>query len=296
MLLREKVLLIVNPAAGKMQAKSAMLDVLSKLNELGAEVTVLTTESRGQATEYAREYASRFSRIICCGGDGTLNEVVNGLLETDASVRLGYIPAGSTNDFASGLGLSKDLVKSAEAAYSGNVRKLDIGSFNGRKFVYVASFGLFSAASYSASQSIKNILGHTAYVLKGAEELARIQEYTVKVNVDGETIEGPFIHGSICNAMSIGGILKVDPSMVDLSDGKFEIMLVKPLKKPDSLARLINVVRTHKPDPEVMEFRHGSHITVEFEEPQPWSLDGEREEGTRLVEIQNLHQAIDLVC
>ncbi len=290
---REKVLLIVNPAAGQLHAKTGLMDILCRMNKLGAEVTVYTTGARGDARRMAAEGASRYDRIICCGGDGTLNETVNGIMEAaeaglEKPVKLGYIPAGSTNDFAAGLGLPKNLGKAAAAAMTGTERLLDVGSFNKRKFVYVASFGLFSATSYQVDQSLKNVIGHMAYVFAGMQELGNIREYSAKIIADGKDYSGDYIYGSISNATSIGGILKMDPKNVDLSDGKFEVMLIHPLDTADELARVASSVISQKPDPTVMEFFHASEIEIEFEDKVSWSLDGEEEKGGRKAHIRNL--------
>ena len=202
---RMKVLLIVNPAAGQLKAKTGLMDIVKRMNALGCLVTVVTTQRRAQASELVKELRGDYDRLVCCGGDGTLNEVISGLMQTEGKKELGYIPAGTTNDFAAGLGLAKNLGKAAEAAVCGLPHELDLGSFNGRYFSYVASFGMFSASSYSAPQTVKNIFGHAAYVMEGMKELLNIKTYPVRLEADGRTIEGEYIYGSISNATSIGG-------------------------------------------------------------------------------------------
>lgn len=292
---RMKVLLIVNPAAGQLKAKTGLMDIVKRMNALGCLVTVVTTQRRAQASELVKELRGDYDRLVCCGGDGTLNEVISGLMQTEGKKELGYIPAGTTNDFAAGLGLAKDLGKAAEAAVCGLPHELDLGSFNGRYFSYVASFGMFSASSYSAPQAVKNIFGHAAYVMEGMKELLNIKTYPVRVEADGQTIEGEYIYGSISNATSIGGIVKLDPKLVDLRDGKFEVVLIKPLKSADSLTRLAMSLTSKHYDPEVMDFFQASEIRMTLPEQQPWSLDGEYEEGVKEADIRSLPHAIRMI-
>lgn len=292
---RMKVLLIVNPAAGQLKAKTGLMDIVRRMNALGCLVTVVTTQRRSQASELVRELAADYDRLVCCGGDGTLNEVIAGLMQTEGPKELGYIPAGTTNDFAAGLGLSKDLGKAAEAAVCGLAHELDLGSFNGRYFSYVASFGMFSASSYSAPQAVKNIFGHAAYVMEGLKELVNIKTYPVRLEADGRELEGEYIYGSVSNATSIGGIVKLDPKLVDLRDGKFEVCLIKPPKSADSLTRLAMSLTSKHYDPEVMDFFQAREIRMELSEEQPWSLDGEYEEGVRQAEIKSLPRAIRMI-
>ncbi len=292
---RMKVLLIVNPAAGQLKAKTGLMDIVKRMNALGCLVTVVTTQRRAQASELVKELRGDYDRLVCCGGDGTLNEVISGLMQTEGKKELGYIPAGTTNDFAAGLGLAKNLGKAAEAAVCGLPHELDLGSFNGRYFSYVASFGMFSASSYSAPQTVKNIFGHAAYVMEGMKELLNIKTYPVRLEADGRTIEGEYIYGSISNATSIGGIVKLDPKLVDLQDGKFEVVLIKPLKSADSLTRLAMSLTSKHYDPEVMDFFQASELHLILPEQQPWSLDGEYEEGVKEADIWSLPHAIRMI-
>lgn len=292
---RTKVLLVVNPASGQLKTKTGLMDIVRRMNSLGCLVTVVTTQRRAEATEIVREFADQYDRLICCGGDGTLNEVIAGLMETDRPKELGYIPAGTTNDFAASLGLARDMAKAAEAAVCGTEHELDLGLFNHRYFTYVASFGIFSATSYSAPQAVKNIFGHAAYVMEGLKELVNIQTYPVHLEADGKSWDGEYIYGSISNATSIGGIVRLDPQLVDLQDGKFEVVLIKPLKSADALHRLMVSLASKKYDPEVMEFFQANEIRMELPEAQDWSLDGEYEPGKTLAEVKSLPRAICLI-
>ena len=298
-----KVLFIVNPTAGQLRAKAGLMGILDAFVKNGLEPTVLVTQERGDARNWAYQAArgeiGPFERIIVCGGDGTLSEAVNGVMqgtpEGSRPIPLGYIPAGSTNDFAYGLGLPRDLSEAAEKAAAGEPRPLDIGHFNDRCFTYVASFGLFSEASYATGQTAKNLFGHLAYLVEGAKELTRIRKYHVKMTADGETIEGDYIYGSISNALSVGGILKMDPRTVDLSDGKLEILLLKPFKSVDDVTAVLKVLATHNMKGNGIVYRQASEITVEMPNPENWSLDGEKCEAGRISEIRNVPGALEFV-
>lgn len=291
----KKVLLVVNPAAGQLKTKTGLMDIVRRMNSLGCLVTVVTTQRRAQASEIVKDLMGQYDRLVCCGGDGTLNEVISGLMQTEEPKELGYIPAGTTNDFAASLGISKDLAKAAEAAVCGTVHELDLGRFNDRYFTYVASFGVFSATSYSAPQSVKNLFGHAAYVMEGLKELVNIQTYPVRIEADGRKWDGEYIYGSISNATSIGGIVRLDPQLVDLQDGKFEVVLIKPLKSADALHRLMFSLASKKYDPEVMEFFQADAVHMELPDAQDWSLDGEYEPGAASVEVKSLPRAIRMI-
>lgn len=181
--------------------------------------TVLTTTKRGDGRLYAQMYAPQVDLITCIGGDGTFNEVVSGLVHSGVKVPIGYIPAGSTNDFANSLHLSKNIVQAARDIVLGNPVAFDIGSFNGRGFSYVASFGAFTKASYETPQNVKNALGHLAYILEGINQYSPIRAEHMVIEADGMTYEDDYIFGAISNSTSIAGILTLKPELVDMSDG-----------------------------------------------------------------------------
>ena len=236
--MKKRLLLIINPVAGKMQGRAAVFPLCDGFCRKGYEVTVFITAARGDAECVAAEKAGQHDLVVCCGGDGTLCEVINGLLRCERQVPLGYVPLGSTNDFASSLGLPRKYPQAVEAIAGGDEMKLDVGCFGGnRHFSYIASFGAFTAASYRAPQATKNAFGHFAYVLEGVKELAAIQPYTVRLETDEKTVEGQFLFGAVCNSTSVGGLVKLDPSQVDMSDGLFEIVLVRPPKNAADLGK-----------------------------------------------------------
>ena len=291
----KKMLLILNPCAGTRKANRVLTDIIAQFNRAGYDVSAYVTAAPGEAKELIAERSEGLDLIVCCGGDGTFNETVSGVLQAGVNTPIGYIPAGSTNDFASSLGLRTNPVEAAKNIAQGTLTAYDVGSFGGRIFTYVASFGAFTKASYATPQSIKNALGHTAYVLSGISELSQIKNIHAKFVIDGEEIEGDYLFGAICNSTSIGGIAKLDPSQVDMSDGLFEVMLVRAPKDLGEIAECIAAVQKQQYNCRMITFRNASHVTVTTQEGINWTLDGEMEPYHEKVEVQNLHLAIQLV-
>ena len=291
----KKMLFVINPNAGRRKGRRYLADMIDVFNRAGYQVDVHTTACQGDGENAVAQRAAGMDLVVCCGGDGTFNETVSGLLKSGANVPVGYIPAGSTNDFANTLGLNKKLVKAAKQIVSGEPMDIDIGKFGDRYFTYVASFGAFTHASYATSQSVKNALGHTAYLLKGITELSQIKKVRVKLTLDDEVIEDDFIFGAICNSTSVGGVLKLDPSLVDMADGKFEIMLVHRPRSLGEITKCLRALRKKKYDCKMITFRSASHVTVTAPESMPWSLDGEKAEGQATIEVSNLYHGIKLM-
>ena len=240
-------------------------------------------------------YSKEVDLVVCCGGDGTFNETVNGIMQCGIHVPIGYIPAGSTNDFAASLKLPTQPIKAARAILEGKPVRYDIGQFGSRYFSYVASFGAFTKASYATPQSVKNTLGHTAYILEGIQELSQIRPIHVKLELDEEVIEDNFLFGAISNSTSVGGILTLDPQQVDMQDGKFEILLVRAPRKMGEISECIQALSTQRYNCQMITFRSTSHVRVTADENMVWTLDGERAEGASILDIYNLKQAIRLM-
>lgn len=289
----KKLLFIVNPRAGRARSSASLFEAVAHFCDAGYLVAVRQTGARGDATNFVREEGADYDRIVCFGGDGTLNEVVTGLMELPEPPPLGYLPGGSTNDFAASLHLPSEILAAARVATGVNVQKLDIGSFNGRPFVYVASFGAFTRASYSAPQSIKNELGHLAYILQGVKDISTLRPYRATITADGEVFDGRFLFGAITNATSVGGLVKLQEDEVVLDDGRFEMLLVPNPKSAMELQALIRSLLLQEfSSGEGIIFRHVSHIVLETPEAFPWALDGEYGIGAQRIEIQNLHQRL----
>ena len=291
----KKMLFIMNPYSGMRRASRYLADIIALFNRNGYEVVTHMTGCQGEAIDVVARTAEKVDLVVCCGGDGTFNETITGLLKSGVDIPIGYIPAGSTNDFAASMKLSTNVMEAARDIVEGTPIAYDIGKFGNRYFSYVASFGAFTKVSYATPQSIKNALGHTAYVLEGITELSQIHKEHVRMELDGEIVEDDFIFGAISNSTSVGGVLNLDPSKVDMSDGKLEVLLVRVPRDLVELAECIKAVQSQQYDCSVITFRSAEKIKVFSNPLMPWTLDGEREEGHIHVDVENVHLAIRLI-
>lgn len=291
----KKVLIILNPCAGTKQANKFFVEIIQAFCEAGFEPVVRTTLGAGDGTVIARESASRFDLVVCIGGDGTFNEVIAGVLESGARTPIGYIPAGSTNDFACSIGLSKDVVQAARDIAHGRARTLDVGCFNGRYFSYVASFGAFTQASYEAPQSIKNMLGHMAYILEGIKDIPSIRPMKVWLKMEQGVYGGEYIFGAVCNSTSVGGILTLSDDLVDMNDGKFEVLLIKSPSNILELNQILLALTTQNFNSPMISFFSSSRLEITADPDMPWTLDGEYQEGSETIVIENIRDAIQLM-
>ena len=291
----KKLFLIINPNAGTRQGRRFLPDIVSIFNRAGYLCTVYVTEKRGDAVDFARVHSGKADVVVACGGDGTLNEVITGLQLGGHKTALGYIPCGSTNDFANGLGLSTAPLIAAEAIVSGQPHQLDVGLFMpDRYFSYTASFGAFTSVSWSTPQNVKNVLGHVAYILEGIRSMADIRPIHMRIMADGQLYEEDFIFGAVCNSTSLGGVLKLDDSDVDMNDGRFEALLIPFPADLLVLNRILTALRTHHYEDESLHFLRASSFFFEGD-PVTWTLDGEAAEGSARTEIRNIHNAITLI-
>ena len=291
----KKMLFIMNPYSGMRRAARYLADIIALFNRNGYEVITHMTGAQGEAIDVVEQTAARVDLVVCCGGDGTFNETITGLLRSGVDIPVGYIPAGSTNDFATSMKLSTNVMQAARDIVEGQPIAYDIGKFGNRYFSYVASFGAFTRASYATPQSIKNALGHTAYVLEGITELSQIRKEHVRMELDGEVVEDDFIFGAISNSTSVGGVLNLDPSLVDMADGKLEVLLIRVPRDLVELAECIKAVQSQQYNCSVITFRSAEKIKVHSNPLMPWTLDGEREDGHIHVDVENVHLAIRLI-
>lgn len=292
----KKLLFIMNPFAGTKKANRYLPDIISIFNRAGYDVLTYMTAAPGDCTTAVEQKAAGMDLIVCAGGDGTFNETVTGLLRSGLDIPLGYIPAGSTNDFAASLKLPTNILDAARLIVEGDTIEYDVGAFGNRYFTYVASFGAFTRASYATPQSVKNALGHTAYLLSGIQELSQIRKTHVRFDLDdGSVVEDDFIFGAISNSTSIGGLLTLDPKQVDLRDGKFELFLVRAPRDLLELSECVKALTEQKYNCKVITFCSSSKITITAPTDMNWTLDGELEAGRGQVVINNLHHAIRLM-
>jgi len=291
----KKVLFVMNPFSGQKRANRYLPEIIQMFNQAGYEVTAHITSGHGDATIAVERQAPGKDLVVCCGGDGTLNETVTGLLNIGADIPIGYIPAGTTNDFASSLKLSGNILQAAQDILLGEPVMYDVGKFNGRYFSYVASFGAFTKSSYIVPQNIKNALGHAAYVLGGISELSQIRKEHLRLELDGQVVEDDFVFGAICNSTSIGGILTLNSKQVDMSDGLFEVLLVRTPRNLTELTECIQALQSQTYNCATLTFRSAKTIKIYADPGMNWTLDGEKEDGHREITVENLHHAIRLV-
>lgn len=290
------MLLLVNPCSGQKKAKKHLCDVVDIFNRAGYKVFTHITACSGDGERAVMEYAGEVDRIVCCGGDGTFNETVSGVLKSGTDVPIGYIPAGSTNDFATSLKLSNDLMQAARDAAVGTALRLDVGRFGDRYFSYVASFGAFTRTSFTTPQSMKNILGHAAYVLSGIQELSQLRSHRLRFELqDGQVVEDNFIFGAISNSTSVGGVLTLAPEQVDMTDGMFELLLIRTPKDLFELGECVRALQQKDYSCSMLTFLKTDAVTVFPPEDMSWTLDGEQEQGHRQVSVRCLHHAIQVI-
>ncbi len=293
---QKKLLLIVNPCSGRAKMHSELLKVVEIFSSADYTITVYPTKSKGDATDYIINYVdSNYDLIVVCGGDGTLNEVITGVMKKNIKTPLGYIPSGTLNEWSSGLKISRNIGKAAKDITFGNKIPLDIGKFGDNFFSYTASFGAFTSASYSAPQKVKNVLGQAAYFFEGLKSLANINATHLKLTHDNGTIEGDFLFGAISNSLSVGGVVKYNKIAVELNDGLFEGLLIRKPSNVLKLQPLIDGILTQRFDREGMEFFKTSKVVIESDENIPWTLDGEFAQTNGKLKIENIHDAITFI-
>lgn len=292
--MEKKLFFVFNPKAGKGKIKTALMDIVDIFNKGGYEVVIRATQCPKDAYEMTRKYADKVDLVVCSGGDGTLDEVVAGLVETGSKVPVGYIPAGSTNDFAGSLFIPKNMVAAAEMIMEENVYRCDIGKFNKQTFTYIAAFGLFTDVAYETDQDLKNILGHLAYLLEGVKRLFDIQSYHMKVTTEDEIFEDDFMYGMITNSRSVGGFKNLTGKNVDMNDGLFEVTLITTPKNPMDMQEIIAGLMSGKDNSDLIYTFKTSRIRIQSDEAVAWTLDGEYGGDHKEVEIRNLHRALNL--
>jgi len=293
--LEQKALFIINPHSGKGLIKNSLLGIVDILVKAGYEVTVYPTQWRGDACRAMRERDKSYSIIICSGGDGTLDEIVTGMIQSGFKTTIGYIPAGSTNDFANSLKISSTMKQAAETVVHGTVFSCDVGRFNEDVFVYIAAFGLFTEVSYGTPQEMKNMLGH---------HLQNVKSYWLKVtsvSENGETkiIEDDFIFGMITNSYSVGGFKSIAGNVfkgkISLNDGLFEVTLIKMPKNPMELNSILAALAIQNIDTEYMYSFKSGKLIIESQEEVAWTLDGEFGGKHKLVTLTDDMQAMDIM-
>ena len=296
----KKLLFVYNPRAGKEMLKPRLSDVLDIFVKAGYEVTVHPTQAYRDAYYQIKEYeVGKYDLIACSGGDGTIDEVATGMMKRREMgkdvVPVGYIPAGTTNDFAKSLHIPRKPLAAADNAVKGVPFPCDIGKFNDSVFVYIAAFGIFTDVSYETDQAVKNVLGHMAYILEGAKRIFNIPSYKIKVEHDGEVIEDEFIFGMVTNSRSVGGFSNMVGKNIVFDDGLFEVTLIKTPKNPIAWQEIIAALLIEQVDTKHMYTFKTKKITFDSVEEIPWTLDGEFGGEQDYVEIENVQKAMEIM-
>ena len=293
--MRRKMLFIYNPRAGRGMIRSSLSYILEEFNNHNIDITIRPTTQAGDATNITRKYGQEYDMIVCSGGDGTLDEVVTGMMRGKFKMPVGYIPAGSTNDFASSLGIPTQMRQAAASIAKGSVFSCDVGRLNKDEyFIYVAAFGVFTEVAYKTSQDMKNMLGHLAYLLEGMKALSTLKSWKIKYSSKEASGEGDFLYGMITNSNSVGGFKGITGGDVTLNDGLFEVTLIR---MPDNIIdwpMILSALTTGASHEKIVSFKT-SKLTIECEEELPWTTDGEYGGSYSKVIVRNIPEALPII-
>ncbi len=295
--MNKKLMLIINPAAGRGAYRTNLADALQLLDRGGCRTTLFFTSGRGDATRYAAEHGGEYDVVACIGGDGTLSEVLTGLMQLEKRPLLGYIPMGTSNDVATTLDLPKnDCVGAAKRILEGAPHPFDVGGFGDEGyFAYIAAFGAFTEVSYATPQNQKRALGHLAYVLQGMAQLPKIEAYRARIEYDGGVAEGRFLYGSMSNSTSVAGIVRLKDEMVSLGDGESELVLVREPAAIDGFGAIVASVLSQNFDCDDLLVLHTKKAVFHFEKPVAWTRDGEDGGLHRTLELRNYPAPVQLI-
>ena len=292
---KKRLLLIINPVSGKRAILRQISDVIMVFQNEGFTCTVLITQKPGDAQRFTEMYAATHDMIVVAGGDGTLNQAVSGLAVLGISMPLGYIPCGSTNDFARTMDLSSNILNAAKGIAAGRPTELDIGRFGTEYFTYVAAFGMFTDTPYTTSQYAKNVIGHAAYVIDGIINIGKYKTVNMRITADGELFQGDYIFGAVCNSTSVAGVLTLPNDTVSMRDGLFELLLIQAPDDPVELTYILNGLVRQDYSSEYITFKQCSEILIENPEHAEFSLDGERSQVYDRIQVTMMPRFLKLV-
>ncbi|MBD5520083.1 MAG: YegS/Rv2252/BmrU family lipid kinase [Lachnospiraceae bacterium] len=290
----KSMLFVYNPRAGKAQIRSNLLDIIDIFVKAGYEVTAYPTQEPGDAIKAVKERRDGYDIVVCSGGDGTLDEVVTGMMQCEEKLPIGYVPAGSTNDFANSLKIPRSMIKAADVVVNGKMFSCDIGAFNNDSFIYVAAFGIFTDVSYETKQDVKNVLGHTAYLLEGMKRLSSIKSYHMKITCDDMELEEEYIYGMITNSNSVAGFKGITGKDVELNDGLFEVTLIRKPAILKDMNDIMAALTDKRINSDAIKIFKASKITIESEQEVAWTLDGEYGGSHNKVVIENKKEALEI--
>lgn len=290
----KKLYFIYNPHSGREQIRNKLSDILQIFSRAGYEVTVYPTRGCKDATEKIEELSEDYDLVVCSGGDGTMDEVVEGMMRRQQKIPIGYIPSGTVNDFARSLKIPRDMKKAAQIAVCGKNFACDMGTFNEQHFVYIAAFGIFTDVAYSTKQNMKNVLGNMAYLLEGVKRLTNIPSYHMRFSSKEMTEEGDFIFGMVTNSRSVGGFKSIIGRKVQFDDGVFEITFIRTPKNPVELQEILGAIILKEIDSKYMYSFRSSQLLIEADTKVPWTLDGEFGGDCSSALIQNHQKALEI--
>ena len=295
--MRKRMLFVFNPSSGKGMVKRKLYEIIDVFTHK-YQVTVYPTRAAHDGYKHIVRNYEKFDVIVCAGGDGTLNEVVRAVMHIGTNTPIGYIPCGSTNDFGASLEIPKNLTHAAHRIMAGKPRYCDLGFFNKKTFNYVAAFGAFTDVSYATSQELKNLFGHSAYVLEAAKKLFSIKSYEMTVECNGKRVHGEFIYGMIANSHYIGGVKGITGKHVKLNDGKFEVMLIKKPQNAFQMEQIMSgiLMQNITENKEVCISTHTNDISFLSREKIDWTLDGEYGGSVDRVHAGVIHNAFRIIC
>lgn len=290
----KNMLFVYNPRAGKAQIRSNLLDIIDIFVKADYEVTAYPTQKPGDAIKAVKNRREGYDIVVCSGGDGTLDEVVRGMMQCEEKLPIGYVPAGSTNDFANSLKIPRSMIKAADVVVNGKMFSCDVGAFNDDSFIYVAAFGIFTDVAYETKQDLKNVLGHTAYLLEGMKRLSSIKSYNMKITCDDMELEEEYIYGMITNSNSVAGFKGITGKDVELNDGMFEVTLIRKPAILKDMNDIVAALTDKRIDSDAIKVFKASKITIESEQEVAWTLDGEYGGSHNKVVIENKRKALEI--
>lgn len=290
----KKLLLIINPVTAKSAITPYLMDVVDTFERGGYAVSIHISQYKNDTCETVEKYGSEYDTVVCAGGDGTLNETVSGVMKLEKKPCVGYIPAGTTNDFAGSWGIPKKPLNAAKSIVSTEAVATDVSLFCGKPFVYVAAFGVFTEASYQTPQQLKQSLGRTAYILEGIKSLSSIKPWRIAVEYDNGSVEGEFLYGMISNTRRVGGFELKMKDDISISDGLMELILIRNPSKHLDNAKMLNAVLAQDTSSEYITFVHTKNIRFHTDEELPWTVDGENGGVVKDGEVTIAEHAIKL--
>ena len=291
----KKLLFIFNPASGLGKIKNELYKIVDFYEKEGYIVTLYATQKKGDAFNVLTNLKENYDLLVCSGGDGTVNEILNGIIYAGLNIPLAYIPSGSANDLGRSIGIPTELTQALSTSVNGEIFSMDVGKFNDNYFAYVAAFGIFTDVPYKTPQEVKNLLGYQAYVLEGIKSISTLKSYNLQLEYDDGILEGDFVVGLITNSYSVAGIKNTISKDISLNDGLFEVILVRMPKTIQDLQKIISDILLNQENKENIITLKTSKLKIKSE-PMEWTIDGENGGMHKEVEIDNIKQKLNIIC